>query len=136
MLNNDLFKLLAFTLDAQTHKTTIKLTIASSRKTYNQTGWDWFCMGNRTNSTQQVKYVGTTDAFYFGFYSMSPKWTRTKIVIEIALFLQAYSCLLLVQAVYRFQQIGSENLIEIGLFLVAHSNENPFHHVLVCIFMI
>ena len=32
MPNNEQFKLLALTLDAQTHKTTIKLTIAASRK--------------------------------------------------------------------------------------------------------
>ena len=30
--------------------------------------------------TGQVKYVGNTDVFYFGFCFMSPKWTRTKIV--------------------------------------------------------
>ena len=36
------------------------------------------------------------------FYFMSPKWTKTKIVIEITLLLQAYSCLLLVQADYGF----------------------------------
>ena len=52
---------------------------------------------------------------------MSPKWTRTKIAIEITLLLQAYSCLLLVQAVYRLLRIGSEILIEIGLVLIAHS---------------
>ena len=54
------------------------------------------------NSTQQVKYVGNTDVFCFGFYSMSPKWTRTKIVIERTLLLQAYSCLPLAQAANRF----------------------------------
>ena len=89
-------------------------------------------MGNRTSSTQQVKYVGTTDVFCFGFYFMSPKWTRTKIAIEITLLLQAYSCLPLVQAAYGFLQIGPEVLIEIGLVLVEHGNENPFHH-LICI---
>ena len=42
--------------------------------------------------TQQVKYVGNTDVgvFCFGFYFMSPKWTRTKLVIEISPSLQAY----------------------------------------------
>ena len=34
MLNNEWFKLLVLTLDAQTLKTTIKLTIAASNKTY------------------------------------------------------------------------------------------------------
>ena len=34
MLNNEQFKLLPLTLDAQTLKTTIELTIAASRKTY------------------------------------------------------------------------------------------------------
>ena len=102
----------------------------------NQIGWDWFCMGDRTSSTQQVKYVGNTDVFYFGFYFMTPKWTRTKIVIEITLLLQAYSCLPLVQAAYWLLRIGPEILIEISLVLIAHGNENPFHHVLVRIFMI
>ena len=36
------------------------------------------------------KYVGNTDVFCFVFYFMSPKWTRTKLVIEISLSLQAY----------------------------------------------
>ena len=67
---------------------------------------------------------------------MSPKWTRTKIVIEITLVLQAYSCLPLVQADYGFLGIDPEVLIAIGLVLIAHSNENPFHHVLICIFCI
>ena len=39
---------------------------------------------------QQVKYVGNTDVFCFGFNFMSPKWTRTKLMIEITLSLQAY----------------------------------------------
>ena len=39
---------------------------------------------------QQVKYVGNTDVFCFGFNFMSPKWTRTKFVIEISPSLQAY----------------------------------------------
>ena len=67
---------------------------------------------------------------------MSPKWTRTKIVNEITLLLQAYSCLWLVQVPHEFLRIGPEILIEIGLVLIAHGNENPFHHGLVCIFMI
>ena len=49
-------------------------------------------------SPQWVKCVGNTDVLCFGFYFMSPKWIRTKIVIEIALLLHVYSCLLLVQA--------------------------------------
>ena len=36
-----------------------------------------------------MKYVGNTVVFFFGFYLMSPKWTRTKIVIEITPSLQA-----------------------------------------------
>ena len=47
-------------------------------------------MRNRSKCAQQVKYVGNTDVIYFGFYFMSPKWTRTKLVIEISLSLQAY----------------------------------------------
>ena len=95
--------------------------------------WDWFCTGNMTGSAQQVKYVGNSDVFCFGFYFTSPKWAKTKIVIEITLFLQAFSSLPLVQAPYRFLRIGPEALIEIGFVLIAH---NPFHHVLVCIFII
>ena len=67
---------------------------------------------------------------------MSPKWTNTKIVIGITPLLQAYSCLLLVQAGYEFQGIDPEVLIEISLVLIAHSNESPFHHILICIFII
>ena len=93
-------------------------------------------MGNRSSSAQQMKNVGNTDAFCFGFYFMSMKWTRTKIVIEITLLLQAYCCLPFVQAPYGVLQIGHEILIEISLVLFAHGNENPFHHVLVCVFMI
>ena len=39
---------------------------------------------------EQVKYVGNTDVFCFGFYFMSPKWTIIKLVIEISPSLQAY----------------------------------------------
>ena len=46
--------------------------------------------GIDAGAAQQVKYVGNTDIFCFGFYFMSPKWTRTKFVIEISLSLQAY----------------------------------------------
>ena len=42
-------------------------------------------MENRCRSAQQVKYVGNTDVFFFGFIFMSPKWTRTKLVIVITL---------------------------------------------------
>ena len=38
---------------------------------------------------QQVKYVGNTDVFCFGFNFMSPKWTRTKLMIVITLSLLA-----------------------------------------------
>ena len=41
-------------------------------------------MGNRSRCAQQVKYVGNTDVFCFGFYFMSPKWTRMKLVIVIS----------------------------------------------------
>ena len=45
-------------------------------------------------------------------------------------------CLPPVQATYEFLRIGPEILIEISLVLIAVSNENPFHHVLVCSFVI
>ena len=46
--------------------------------------------GNRCRCAQQVKYVGNTDVFCLGFYFMSPKWTRTKLVIVITPSPQAY----------------------------------------------
>ena len=52
-----------------------------------------------------MKYIGNIDVFCFGFYFMSPKWTRTKLVIELQ---QAYSCLPLEQTEYRFLGIGPE----------------------------
>ena len=76
--------------------------------------------------TQQVKYVGNTDVFCFGFYFMSPKWTRTKFVIVISLSLQAFWCLPLVQQSYRFLCTYPEVLIAISLVLIVHGKENPF----------
>ena len=90
--------------------------------------------GNRTSSIQQVKYVGNTDVFCIGFYFMSPKWTRTEIVIDITLLLQTYCCLLLVQVANRFLRIGPEVPIAISLVLIEHGKENPFHRILVCIY--
>ena len=79
-------------------------------------------MGSRTSSAQQVNYVGNTDVFCFGFYFMSPNWTKTIIVIEITLLLHAYSCLPLVQVGYRFLRISPEGLIEISPLLIVHGN--------------
>ena len=45
--------------------------------------------GIEVGGTQQVKYVGNTDVFFFGFNFMSPKWTRTKLMIVITPSLQA-----------------------------------------------
>ena len=42
-------------------------------------------LGNRNKGTQQVKYVGNTDIFCFGFIFMSPKWTRTKLTFDVTL---------------------------------------------------
>ena len=67
---------------------------------------------------------------------MSPKWTRTKIVIEITPLLHAYSCLQLVQAGYGFLGIDPKVLIAIVHVLIVHGNKNPFHHVLICILCI
>ena len=39
-------------------------------------------MGNRSRCAQQVKYVGNTDVFSFGFNFMTPKWTRTKLDLK------------------------------------------------------
>ena len=82
------------------------------------------------------KYVGNADVICFGFYFMSPKWTKTTIVIEITPLIQAFSCLPLVQAGYGFLRIDHEVFIEISLVLIAHGIENPFKNVLVCIFII
>ena len=49
-----------------------------------------FYMENRGRCDQQVKDVGTTDVFCFGSYFTSPKGSRTKLVIEISLSIQAY----------------------------------------------
>ena len=49
----------------------------------NQTVPDCSYTGNRNKGTQQVKYVGNTDVFCFGFIFMSPKWTRTKLIFDV-----------------------------------------------------
>ena len=49
----------------------------------NQTVPDCSYTGNRNKGTQQVKYVGNTDVFCFGFNFMSPKWTRTKLIFDV-----------------------------------------------------
>ena len=49
----------------------------------NQTVPDCSYMGNRNMGAQQVKYVGNTDVFGFGFNFMSPKWTRTKLIFDV-----------------------------------------------------
>ena len=54
----------------------------------NQTDQNCSYAGNRSRGAQQVRYVGYTDVFYFGFTFMSPKWTRTKLMIVISLSLQ------------------------------------------------
>ena len=54
-----------------------KLTITHSFN--NQTGRNCFYTGNTSRGAQQVKYVGNTIVFCFGFNFMSPKWTRTKL---------------------------------------------------------
>ena len=56
-----------------------KLTIA--HRFNNQTGLNCSYMENRNGGAQQVKYVGNTDVFIFGFNFMSPKWTRTKLIL-------------------------------------------------------
>ena len=60
-----------------------QLTITHLRN--NQTVPDCSYMGNRNKGTQQVKYVGNTDVFCFGFNFMSPKWTRTKLIFDVTL---------------------------------------------------
>ena len=60
----------------------------------------------------------------------------TSFVIEITPLQQDYSCLLLVQAGYRYLGIDSEVLIAIGIVLIVHGNKNTFHHMLICIYCI
>ena len=49
----------------------------------NQTGLDCSYTGNRSRGAQQMKCVGNTDVFLFGFNFMSPKWTRTKLIFVV-----------------------------------------------------
>ena len=53
---------------------------------------------------------------------------------EISLPPMACCCLWLGQELYGHQRIGHPILIEIRLVPIVHGNENPFWHVLVCIF--
>ena len=46
-------------------------------------------MGNRNKGTQQVKYVGNTGVFCFGYIFMSPKWTRTKLISDVTPYQEA-----------------------------------------------
>ena len=68
-------------------------------------------MGNRNRCAQQVKYVGNTDAFCFGINFMSPKWTRTKLVIGISPSPQAYGSLCL----YRGRTGSSAHILKFSL---------------------
>ena len=40
-------------------------------------------MGNTSRGAQQMKCVGNTNVFCFGFNIMSPKWTRTKLIFAV-----------------------------------------------------
>ena len=51
----------------------------------NQTGLDCSYTGNRSMGAQQMKCVGNTDVFCFGFNFMIPKWTRTKLIFYVTL---------------------------------------------------
>ena len=62
--------------------------------------------------------------------------TKSKSVIVISLLLEAFSCLPFIQVGYGFLRTSPEIVIEIGLVLIAHDNDNPFQHVLICIFII
>ena len=68
-------------------------------------------MGNRSRGTQQVKYVGNTDVFIFGFNFLSPKWTRTKLMIVIFPSLQAYDAYCL----YRGATGSSAHILRFSL---------------------
>ena len=49
----------------------------------NQAVPDCSYTGNRNRGAQQVKYVGNTDVFCFGFNFLSPKWTRSKLISDV-----------------------------------------------------
>ena len=49
----------------------------------NQTVPDCFYTGTRNRGAQQVKYVGNTDVFCFGFNLMSPKLTRPILIFDV-----------------------------------------------------
>ena len=68
-------------------------------------------MGNRNRGAQQVKYVGNTDVFCFGFYFMSPKWTRTKIVIVISPSYRPFE----VHCLYRGPTDSSGHILKFSL---------------------
>ena len=68
-------------------------------------------MGNRKRCTQQVNYVGNTDVFCFGFNFMSPKWTRTKLVIVISPSPQAYEA----YSLYRGPMGSSAHILKFSL---------------------
>ena len=51
----------------------------------NQTGLDCSYTGNRGRGAQQMKCVGNTDVFFFGFNFMSPEWTKTKLIFVVTL---------------------------------------------------
>ena len=74
-------------------------------------------MGNRSRGTQQVKYAGNTDVFCFGFYFMSPKWTRTKLVIKISLSYRPIDAYCL----YRGAMGSSAHILKFSLQLAEFS---------------
>ena len=73
---------------------------------------------------------------FFALVLLVQNGPKLKIVIKVTPLLQANSFLLLVQVGYRFPRISPEVLIEISLVLIVHGNENPFQHVLFCIFIV
>ena len=90
MLQGSLLKLwMDENVSQQSNKIADNDELTITQRINNQPGQNCSYTGNRSRAAQQVKYVGNTDVFYFGFYFMSPKWTKTKLMIVITPSLQA-----------------------------------------------
>ena len=86
----------------------------------NQTGCDWSCTGNRTNSTQKVKYVGIQFVLSFG-YILSLTGQELKLLFVF-----------LTLSRHGHWRITHGILIQIGQVLTELHNENHSSPVLVC----
>ena len=137
--NNDDFWFPCFVFGCTEPHTTIILTIATNGKTYqsgqddNQIGCGWFWMGNRTSSTQQVKYVGYNVCVCFGSYFRVQNGPELILQFVFSVLLMAFLCLPNVQEWYGHWRISHAILIANSLVPIALCNENHHGHVPICI---